>query len=296
VAAGNVTKLWGGHSMVAPLRRVLVFAPVPPGPEVSWEAFGYLHPIEHQLAVEEHATFRRILTDAGCEVVTGEIDDARLQDGIFPYDPSFTTDAGAILLRPGKTLRLGEVAMAERTYAEIGVPIAGRISAPGTVDGGDCCWLDERTMLVGRGYRTNSEGIRQLTAILARQDVQVVAFDLPHWHGRGEVLHLLSLISPVAERLAVVYLPLMPVALVELLEVRGYTLIEIPDEEFFTQGSNVLALAPGKVVILRENRVTARRLREAGCEVTLLAGDEMSHNRTGGPTCLTRPLLRVTVR
>jgi N-dimethylarginine dimethylaminohydrolase len=278
--------------MVAPLRRVLVFAPVAPGPDVSWEAFGFLRAIDHERSREEHATFRRILADAGCEVVTGEIDDNRLQDGIFPYDPSFTTDAGAILLRPGKQLRLGEVALAERTYEEIGVPIAGRISAPGTVDGGDCCWLDERTLLVGRGYRTNAEGMRQLTAILAEQDVEVVTFDLPHWHGRGEVLHLLSLISPVAERLAVVYLPLLPVGLVELLEQRDYTLIPIPDEEFVTQASNVLALAPGKVVILRENVVTAQRLRDAGCDVILLTGDEISHNRTGGPTCLTRPLLR----
>ena len=292
MATDVAKKLWGGHSMVAPLKRVLVCSPVAPGADVSWEAFGFLRPIDHDLATQEHAALRRILGDAGVEVVVGEIDDPSLQDGIFPYDPSLTTEAGMILLRPGKSLRLGEVVVAERVCDELGVPIAGRITAPGTVDGGDCCWLDEHTLAVGRGYRTNEEGIRQLAEFLAPQGVEVLQFDLPHWHGRGEVLHLLSLISPVAERLAVVYLPLLPARLVELLEERDHRLIEVPDDEFVTQGSNVLALAPGKVVILRENVVTAQRLREAGCDVILLAGDEISHNRTGGPTCLTRPLLR----
>jgi N-dimethylarginine dimethylaminohydrolase len=278
--------------MVAPLRRVLVYPPVPPAPDVSWQAFGYLRPIDHDRAAREHEAFRRILGEAGIDVITGEIDDGRLQDGIFAYDPVFTTDRGAILMRPAKALRLPEVDLAERVLNDLGVPIAGRISAPGTVEGGDCFWFDERTLAVGLGYRTNAEGIRQLTALLAAQEVEVVWFDLPHWRGRGEVLHLLSVISPVDERMSVVYLPLMPVRLVELLEARDFRLIEVPEEEFATQGTNVLALAPRRVLLLRENVVTAQRLREAGCDFTLFAGDEISHNRAGGPTCLTRPLLR----
>ncbi|HET7036544.1 MAG TPA: arginine deiminase family protein [Thermomicrobiaceae bacterium] len=286
------SRAWGGQSMVAPLRRVLVFPPVPPGPEVSWEAFGYLRPIDHALAAREHATFRRILQAAGAEVICGEIDEPGLQDAIFPFDPLLTTDQGVILLRPGKDLRLGEVALAERTLAELGVPVVGRIEAPGTLEGGDTLWLDPQTLIVGRSYRSNDAGIEQLRALLAAQGVAVIAYDLPHWHGRGEVLHLLSLISPVDERLAVVYLPLLPARLVELLEARGWDLIEVPDEEFASQGPNVLALAPRRCLLLRENAVTAKRLRAAGCEATVFAGDEISHNRTGGPTCLTRPLLR----
>lgn len=285
---------WGGHSMVAPLRRVLVYPPVPPAPDVSWQDFGYLRPIDHATAVDEHAAFRRILTDAGVEVITGEIDDAGLTDAIFPYDPVYITDGGAILCRMGKPLREAEVALAERTLEELGVPVVGRIETPGTVEGGDCLWIDARTIAVGRGYRTNEAGIQQLRAILADQGVELLAFDLPYWHGPAECLHLLSLISMLDDDLAVVYRPLMPVALVELLEERGIELVEIPDDEFATQGTNVLVTAPRRCVLLRENAVTAERLRAAGCEVTLFKGDEISHNRTGGPTCLTRPILRDT--
>jgi N-dimethylarginine dimethylaminohydrolase len=215
-----------------------------------------------------------------------------LQDAIFPYDPVITTDAGAILCRMGKDLRQDEVALAEQTMANLGIPVVGRIEAPGKVEGGDCLWLDAHTLAVGRGYRTNAEGIRQLGAILATQDVTVIPVDLPHWHGPAECLHLLSLISLLDERLAVVHLPLLATPFVQLLQERGITMVEIPEEEFATQGTNVLATAPRQCIMLRENVETARRLRAAGCEVTVYAGDEISHNRSGGPTCLTRPLLR----
>lgn len=278
--------------MSAALRRVLVYPPVPPAEDVSWEAFGYLRPIDHALAEREHAALRQLLAGAGVEVINGEIDDSRLQDAIFPFDPVIMTDDGAVLCRMGKELRRGEVAMAEGVMADLGVPIVGRIIEPGTFEGGDCLWIDERTLAVGRGYRTNAEGIRQLTELLAPQNITVVSVDLPHWHGPAECLHLLSLISLVDDDLAVVYLPLLPVALVELLHTRGVALIEIPNEEFLSQGCNVLALGPRRCVLLRENTVTAERLRAAGCDVLPLTGDEISHNRTGGPTCLTRPILR----
>ncbi|MCO5176111.1 MAG: arginine deiminase family protein [Thermomicrobiales bacterium] len=285
-------RVWGGNTMSGKLERVLVYPPVPPDPSVSWEEFSYLHPMNHALAVEEHAAFRRILTDAGVEVITGEIDDARLQDGIFGFDPVFTTNAGAVLSRMGKPLREAEVDLAERTMADIGVPIAGRIEAPGTLEGGDCLWIDAQTLAIGRGYRTNESGIQQMRDILAPSGVEVIAFDLPYWHGPAECLHLLSMISMLDDDLAVVYRPLMAVALVQLLEERGIEMVEIPDEEFETQGCNVLALGPRHCVVLRENTVSAERMRAAGCTVITYAGDEISHNRTGGPTCLTRPILR----
>ena len=277
------------------LRRALVYPPVPAGPGSSWEAFGYLRPMDHELAVREHAALRQILRDAGVEVLTGEIDDPALQDGIFPYDPMITTDDGVILCRMGKPLRAGEVDLAARTLAELGVPVIGRITAPGTIEGGDTCWIDEHTLAVGRGYRTNSEGILQLHGLLAPRGVNVVGYDLPHWHGPAECLHLLSLISMLDHDLAVVYLPLLPTAMVELLTHRGIQLVPIPDDEFASQGCNVLALGPRQCVLLKENVVAAERLRAAGCEVITYSGDEISHNRTGGPTCLTRPLLRDAV-
>lgn len=278
--------------MFGPLRRVLVYPPLPAAKSVSWEAFGYLRPMDHDRAAREHAAFRQILAEAGVDLVVGEIDDPLLQDAIFPFDPVMITDAGAILCRMGKPLREREVDLAEQTMRDLGIPIVGRITAPGTLEGGDCLWLDSRTIAVGRGYRTNTEGIRQLAEIVRPHGIEVLTVDLPHWHGPDECLHLLSLISMLDERLAVVYLPLLAAEFVKLLHARGIELIEVPDEEFATQGPNVLALGPRHCLLLKENQETGRRLRAAGCEVIFYEGDEISHNRTGGPTCLTRPLLR----
>jgi len=189
-------------------------------------------------------------------------------------------------------LRLAEIDLTERSYGELGIPVIGRIEAPGTVEGGDTLWLDERTLAVGRGYRTNDEGIRQLKTLLAPHGVDIMTVDLPHWRGPGECLHLMSFISPVAERLAVVYLPLMSVPFVQELQRRGWSFIEVPDEEFETHGCNVLALAPMRVLVCDGSPVTRARLEAAGCAVMVYTGEELSHNRAGGPTCLTRPILR----
>ncbi len=283
---------YGGNSMVWPLKRVLMFPPVPPADEPTWKDFGYLRPMNHLQAVREHEALRQLIADAGVEIVAGEIDDGRLQDAIFPFDPSFITNQGMIVCRVGKTLRSDEGRLAEEVASDLGIPIAGRIEPPGTLDGGDCLWLDERTMAIGRGYRTNQSGIDQMSAILKRESVEVIPVGLPHWHGPAECLHLLSLISMIDDDLAVVYLPLLEAGFVQLLQERGVNLVEIPEHEFVTQASNVLVTAPRTCIMLRENPETAGRLIAAGCTVTFYDGGEISHNRTGGPTCLTRPLLR----
>lgn len=283
---------FGAQSMVAPLRRVLLVRPVPPADPDCWRALGYLRPIDHQRAVTEHAALVALLEREGVETIVVEPDDPNLQDAIFPFDPVIVTEAGAILLRMGKALRQPEVAFLERVLRDLDVPIVGRIEPPGTVEGGDCLWLDERTLVVGRGYRTNDAGIAQLAELVRPLDVAVIAVDLPHWHGPGECLHLLSLLSPVDVDLVVAYPALIPVRLMELLRSRQFELIAVPDEEFPTQGPNVLALAPRRCVILRENVRTIAALEAAGCTVYPYEGQEISHNRSGGPTCLTRPLLR----
>ena len=289
VAAGRA---WGGQSMVAPLRRVIVRKPAPPASAGEFTRFGYPRPVDHDRTQIEHDAFRALLTESGAEVVVAGPDDAGLLDAIFAYDPSLMTDSGAVLLRPGKELRLAEVDLAERSYAELGIPVIGRIEAPGTVEGGDTLWLDERTLAVGRGYRTNTEGIRQLAAMLAPHGIETMTVDLPHWRGPDECLHLMSFISPVADRLAVVYLPLMSVPFVQELQRCGWSFIEVPDEEFETHGCNVLALAPMRVLVCDGSPITRDRLQTAGCAVTTYVGEELSHNRAGGPTCLTRPILR----
>jgi dimethylargininase len=241
-------RAWGGQTMVAPLKRVLVRKPAPPAAEEDFANFGYPRAVNHHRTQREHDAFRGLLAASGAEVVAGPYE-AGLLDAIFAYDPSLVTDAGAVLLRPGKELRLPEVNLAEQAYAELGIPIIGRIEAPGTVEGGDTLWLDEHTLAVGRGFRTNSEGIRQLSALLAPHGIDVMTVDLPHWRGPAECLHLMSFISPVADRLAVVYLPLMSVPFVEELQRRGWSFIEVPDEEFESHGCNVLALAPMRALV-----------------------------------------------
>jgi len=239
---------------------------------------------------EEHEAFRALLADAGAEVVVAATPHSLDPDAIYVYDPALVTDDGAVMLRPGKEGRRGEVEVMAADFVEAGLPIAGRLDAPAMAEGGDTLWIDERTLLVGRSYRTNDEGIRQLAEAL--QGVDVVAFDLPHLRGAGDVLHLMSLLSPLDVDLAVAYPPLMPVRLMELLAERSIELVEVPDEEFETMGPNVLALGPRVALALEGNDETRRRMEKAGVGVRVYRGDEISRKGDGGPTCLTRPLLR----
>jgi dimethylargininase len=283
---------FGGHSLWEPLRRVMVRQPGIAATDSDWSDLAYFHPVDHQRSLDEHAAFVELLVASGAEVVITPPDEPGYMDAVFCYDPSLMTDGGAVLLRPGKPERVDEVAFHARTYAEIGIPILGGIEAPGTVEGGDTLWIDEHTLAVGRGYRTNRSGIEQLQTILGPLDVTVVAYDLAHYHGPGECLHLMSFISPVAEKLAVVYLPLMPVQLVEDLQDRGWDFIDVPDEEFESMACNVLALGPRIVVAMDGNPITRGRMEAAGCTVQVYPGAEISLNRAGGPTCLSRPLWR----
>jgi dimethylargininase len=275
--------------MTAPLRRVLVRAPRPEDVAL-WQAYGWRYEPDPGAAAEEHAAFRALLAEGGAEVVLAETPHGPDPDAIYAYDPAIVSDAGAILLRPGKEGRRGEPDAMAADFVEAGVPIAGRLDAPALAEGGDTVWLDESTLLVGRGYRTNDAGIQALRELLP--GVDVVAFDLPHYHGAAEVMHLMSFLSPLDVDLAAVYLPLMPVRLVELLREREIELVEVPDEEFETMGPNVLALGPRVALALAGNDETRRLMERAGVDVRVYRGDHISRPGDGGPTCLTRPLLR----
>jgi dimethylargininase len=280
---------FGCQSMTAPLRRVLVRAPRPEDAAL-WRAYGWRFQPDPGAMAEEHDAFRELLGADGAEVILAGASPGPDPDAIYTYDPALVADAGAILLRPGKDGRRGEPEAMAADLVEAGVPIAGRLEAPALAEGGDTVWLDERTLLVGRGYRTNDEGILALRELLPA--VEVVAFDLPHYHGAGEVMHLMSFLSPLDADLAVVYLPLMPVRLVELLREREIELVEVPDEEFESMGPNVLALGPRVALALAGNDETRRRLERAGVDVRVYRGEHISRPGDGGPTCLTRPLLR----
>jgi N-dimethylarginine dimethylaminohydrolase len=274
--------------MTRPLRRVLVRPPAPSA-LARWREYGWRNEPDAARISAEHEAFRAAIAAAGVDVVVAEPDPEN-PDAVYVYDPALVAPHGAVVLRPGKTGRLAEAALIERDLEAAGVSVVGRIEAPGEVEGGDTLWLDDRTLAVGLGYRTNEAGVEQLRAALP--EVDVLAYDLPFWRGRDEILHLMSLVSPLDSDLALVYLPLLPVRLVELLRDRGVAFVEVPDEEFESMGCNVLALGPRLVLALEGNPETRRRLEAAGVEVRTYRGDELSRKGNGGPTCLTRPLLR----
>ncbi len=280
---------FGAQSMTSPLREVLVKRPGPAfGRAYDDPAHGFLRPVDLAVAQREHDAFVDILARLGptVHVLDVETDDPDL---VYPFDPLLVADGGAIPLRPGKPNRAGEEAILEAWLDERMIPTMGRIEAPGTIEGGDTFWLRPDLLCIGRTLRTNGDGVRQLADIVGG-DVRV--FDVPYWKGPAELIHLLSVISPVADDLAVVYLPLLPVGLWELLRELGVALIEVPDDEFPTLACNVLAVRPGVVIIAEGNPLTAAALTAAGCEVHTYPATEIGINGSGGPTCMTRPILR----
>ena len=276
--------MWGD------LERVLVRPPLPQDRD-HVVRYGWRGVPDAAEAAREHAGLRALLEAAGAEVVVSE-HDAGNPDAIYVYDPVLVGDEGAALLRPGKEGRLGEPESIGESLEAAGVPVASLMQAPATVEGGDTVWLDHDTLLVGHGYRTGTAGIAALRD--AFPGVDVIAFDLPHWVGASEVMHLMSFISPLDHDLAVVYPRLAPVQLMELLAERGIATVEVPDEEFESMGANVLALGPRRALALEGNDETRRRMEQAGVEVVTYRGDHISRLGDGGPTCLTRPLLRVS--
>jgi N-dimethylarginine dimethylaminohydrolase len=279
---------YGTQNMTAPLRRVLIRAPA--GDVSRWREYGWrAEPDPHRI-VAEHEAFGEALAVVGADVVVGETAADGNPDAIYVYDPAIVADSGAILLRPGKETRRAEVAAMAADFDVAGVPVVAELTEPALAEGGDTLWLDETTLVVGLGYRTNEAGAAQLAQALP--GVDVISVDLPHYRGAGEVMHLLSLISPLDRDLALVYLPLIPVRLVELIRKRGVEIVNVPDEEFESMGCNVLALAPRVALALEGNSETRRRMERAGVDVRVYEGDELSRKGDGGPTCLTRPLLR----
>jgi dimethylargininase len=281
-------QLFGGQTMVAPLRRVLVRAPELAS-SARWREFGWHAAPDSQKLALEHEQFCRMLVDSGAELVYGRSALHGNPDAIYTHDVSLISDRGAILLRPGKLLRHGEVAAAAADLELAGVPVVASLDDPACAEGGDILWLDERTLVIGRSYRTNGPGVEAVTR--AMPSIEVVSVDLPHFRGAGSVLHLMSFISMLDRDLALVYPPLAPIRLLELLAERGVRAIEVPSEDLDTLGPNVLALAPRVALAVEGNPETRRRMERAGVDVTVYTGAELAKG-DGGPTCLTRPLLR----
>ena len=300
---GKVAKLAtmrvGGQSEVG---RLLSVAVKPAGDafrsaaavDREWRDLGYTAPPELAAATSEYRTFLALLETAGAHVLRLPPDDSVGLDSLYARDASIVCDAGVILCNMGKPQRRTEPAAQEAVLRAAGVAIRGRITGDGRVEGGDVCWIDQRTLAVGRGYRTNDAGIRQLRDLVAGCVDEVIVVALPHWRGPADVFHLMSIVSPIDRDLFLVYAPLLPVPFREGLLARGIELVEVPAPEFDTLGCNVLAIAPREVLIVAGNPATRARLLQAGVTVHEFAGREICLKGGGGPTCLTRPLVRAT--
>lgn len=289
------TAEYGSPSMAAPLRRVIMRRPGASLLAADPAVWHYGAGFDGAKAIAEYEAFAAMVVEAGAEILWIADDGDGLADAMFTHDPSLVTNAGAVLLSMGKPLRRAEVALHEAAYAAAGVPILGRIEAPGTVEGGDCVWLDAATLVVGRGVRSNEAGILQLRDFLLPHGIAVLWFDLPLWQGEAACLHLMSVISPLADDLALVHSPLLPAAFYQLLKARGITLVEGDPGEFAASAGlslNVLPTAPRDVLMVAGFPKTAAAMQAAGCRVRTFEAGALCIPCEGGPTCLTRPVWR----
>jgi N-dimethylarginine dimethylaminohydrolase len=259
----------------------------------AWRGLNYLAPPDPGRAAAEYDRFAALIEQAGARIHWMPADSVTGLDSLYVRDASIASSKGMILCHMGKAARATEPAGQAAAFGAFGIPIAGVVTGAAKIEGGDVVWLDESTLAVGRGYRTNDEGIRQVRAMLG-ESIEVVPVPLPHWRGPADVFHLMSMLSPIDRDLALVYSPLMPVPFRDFLLARGFGLVEVPDEEFESMGCNVLALGPRRCLMLDGNPVTRERLERAGAQVTVFSGDEICRKGSGGPTCLTRPIQRRT--
>ena len=283
--------------MVAPLKRVIVKRPEQAFRsrdhiEKQWKDLGYIRTPDLDTASRHHQQFVKLMQDAGAEILYLPVDDQTGLDSLYTHDPVIVTDRGAVVFQTGKVARRGEGPAFAKAFQNWDIPVLGTIDGAATAEGGDLVWLDHDTLLAGRGFRTNALGIERLSSLLNPLGVTVVPVELPYWNGPQDVLHLMSFISLLDDDLAIIYKRFLPVSLFELLTSYGIELVDVPDHEWDTLGCNVLAVAPRNVIMVRGNPITRSRLEAAGCKVSEFDGSEICLPGAGGPTCLTRPLLR----
>ncbi|MGB0076899.1 MAG: arginine deiminase family protein [Candidatus Sulfotelmatobacter sp.] len=288
---------FNGHSMTSALERVLVCSPRTAGwnqPDraARWQELGFHHAPDFAAARSQHEALCRELEIAGAEVVEMPPAPDLSLDAVYAHDVSLPTDYGLVVLRPGKSNRLAEGPHHDSFFETLDVPTLGQIAPPGTAEAGDMVWLESKTLLIGHGYRTNAAGIQQIRGLLEPKGVQVFSAPLPYGSGPSACLHLMSLISLLDETTALVDLPWLAVETVEMLKSRGFQFIDIDPSERDALACNVLALGNNRLLAIEENRKTNARLRQGGFDVRTFPGSELCINGSGGPTCLTRPLLR----
>ena len=293
-----MNKEFGCQDMTKPIKRILIKHPnsaykTQANIDEQAKNLNYFGTPNFEQAINDYNKFLNILKSFDIEIHTLPADNKTSLDSIYTHDPCLISNSGVILCSMGKQLRKSEPEMIANYFSSIGIPIAGEITPPGNLEGGDIVWIDDRTVSVGVGYRSNLEGINQLKSILGSDVDTIIPVDLPHWTGPDDCLHLMSNVSPIDSNLFLVYSRLLPVSFRQYLLDRKIELIEVPDEEYDSMGCNVLAIAPKKVIMLSGNLITEQRLKDADVEVHTYDGSEISIKGAGGPTCLTRPFYRI---
>jgi len=258
-----------------------------------WETLQYLSKPNFKKSLEEYAAFQTFFREKNISTCFFPINKKTKIDSIYCRDASIATDFGIIICNMGKQGRIHEPYAQLEAYKMNNVNILGEIKFPGTLEGGDVAWLDQNTLAVGHTYRTNEEGISQLKGLLQPKGIEIIVVELPHYKGKSDVFHLMSILSPVDKNLAVVYSPLMPIKFRNELLERGFQLVEVPEQEFDSMGCNVLAVAPRDCLMVAGNPITRKLLEDAGASVHIYEGNEISVKGGGGPTCLTRPIDRI---
>ena len=285
---------FGGNSVYLPLKRVIVRKPTKDFSDANPTEWNYTSHPDLSEALSEHNFIVNLLEKYGAEVIYHDENLPGKADSIYVFDPIYMTDFGAIILKPGKQLRSGEETALKKLISKLDIPIILELSGSAKAEGGDMLWVDENTLAIGVGFRTNTEAVKQIKEVLEPRGIEVKYFDLPYFEGPKSCLHLLSTVSIVDKDIAVIYPRLMPVGFYQLLVDKGFKFAIVPDNEFLTMGPNVLAIAPKLCLMIQGNPETQTALENLGCTVHTYKGDEISLKSEGGPTCLTRPILRST--
>ena len=287
--------VFGVSSMTSKLATVGMLKPMKALKNADPNKWNYGNSFDPNKIDRNYSSFTKILTDLDVKILWMTCENNEIADSIFTYDASFMTSKGAILLSPGKPLRKGEEKIHEAFYKKNNIPIIGKLSGSAIAEGGDMFWLDNETLVIGKGFRTNQQGIDQIKGVMNTYNVKVVPFDLPFFRGPESCLHMMSLISLVDEKKALIYNSLLPIGLVQLLEKKGYNLIKAPEDEFISSEGlniNVLAIKPGECVMISGFPKTKKALERSGVNVHTFEGNSLCIGCEGGPTCLTRPILR----
>jgi len=293
----KISMAYSCHNMVNPIKKIILKHPKDAFKDQDtinkqFSRLNYFEAPNFNKAISDYDKFVGLLISFDIELHFLPKDNSTSIDSIYTHDPCVVSNNGVILCNMGKKSRLAEPNTMEEYFKSIQLPILGRIKAPGTLEGGDVVWIDEKTIAVGEGYRTNKEGIKQLKHLLSDQVENVISVPIPHWSGPEDCLHLMSNISPIDHNIFLVYSRLLPVPFRKYLLDRNIELIDVPDEEYESMGCNVLAVAPRKVIMINGNLITKQLLEKKDIEVYTYDGAEISIKGAGGPTCLTRPFVR----